>query len=261
MTTSGMPTPAPERTWRPITAGILSMVSGGIEILYGSALISARDWIIAMIRPYGFPWDISSSTIGLLGGLAIVFGIVAVLGGVSAVRRDNWGLALAGAILALPGTSLLGILAIIFVALSRREFGTNIPGGGGGGGNMTISDRRPDTVSQTTPIVPKTWKATTAGILTIIAGSINILLGIAAAVAGALFLGTIPGIPTGVGGLIGIPFLALGAVSVIGGIFALQRRMWGVALAGAICAMFPPQVFVLGLLSIVFVSLAKPEFD
>jgi energy-converting hydrogenase Eha subunit A len=34
-----------------------------------------------------------------------------------------------------------------------------------------------------------------------------------------------------------------------------------VALAGAICALFPPPVIILGILAIVFVALGKREFS
>jgi len=58
----------------------------------------------------------------MLGGCAGVLGILAVVGGISAIRRKRFGLSLAGSICALP-SSILGILAIIFVALGKREFG------------------------------------------------------------------------------------------------------------------------------------------
>jgi len=50
-----------------------------------------------------------------------VLGIVAIVGGISAIRRNVFGLSLAGAICALP-SGILGILAVIFIALGKREF-------------------------------------------------------------------------------------------------------------------------------------------
>jgi hypothetical protein len=58
----------------------------------------------------------------IIGGCIGVLGIVAVVGGISAIRRKRFGLSLAGAICALPSV-FLGILAVIFVALGKREFG------------------------------------------------------------------------------------------------------------------------------------------
>jgi hypothetical protein len=54
------------------------------------------------------------------GGLLLP-GILAIAGGISAVRRRRFGLSLAGAIFALM-SGLLGVMAVIFVALGKREF-------------------------------------------------------------------------------------------------------------------------------------------
>ena len=63
------------------------------------------------------------STIILVGGIiAIVFGVIALVGGVYAIGRQRWGLALAGSILAIPIQAVMGVLAIIFVALGKKEF-------------------------------------------------------------------------------------------------------------------------------------------
>ncbi len=50
-----------------------------------------------------------------------VLGIVAIVGGISAIRRNRFGLSLAGAICVLP-SGIMGILALIFVVLGKREF-------------------------------------------------------------------------------------------------------------------------------------------
>jgi apolipoprotein N-acyltransferase len=58
----------------------------------------------------------------VVGVPLLVLGIIAIAGGVSAIRRKKFGLSLAGAICALP-SFILGILAVIFVSLGKREFG------------------------------------------------------------------------------------------------------------------------------------------
>jgi uncharacterized membrane protein len=59
---------------------------------------------------------------------------------------------------------------------------------------------------------------------------------------------------------IGAPLIVLGIVAIVGGIYALRRRLWGLALAGSICALLGPWA-LLGILAIVFVSLGKGEFE
>jgi uncharacterized OB-fold protein len=96
-----------------------------------------------------------------------------------------------------------------------------------------------------------------AGILSIIAGAIGLIIGITV----AALVETV-GALTGFWGLgaIGAPLIVIGIISIVGGVFALQRRIWGLALAGAICALMWP-VTGLGIPAIIFVALSKNEFE
>ena len=40
------------------------------------------------------------------------------------------------------------------------------------------------------------------------------------------------------------PSLVLGIIAILGGIYALRRRIWGLALAGSICALSPLGLFL-----------------
>jgi hypothetical protein len=48
--------------------------------------------------------------------------VIAIVGGVYSLKRKAWGLAPAGSICALSGYFILGLLAIIFVAMGKNEF-------------------------------------------------------------------------------------------------------------------------------------------
>jgi len=124
--------------------GILSIVGGAFEVSGGAVLVGltiATRELLTRVSPYPYPgiiWPISA------GVFIFAMGIVAIIGGVSAMRRKKFGLSLAGAICcALPsvingimnlfGLSLagfiwvlpgliLGIPAIIFISLSKKEF-------------------------------------------------------------------------------------------------------------------------------------------
>jgi hypothetical protein len=116
--------------------GILSIVAGIFQINNGGVLIAyfldpdlAPSWEFFPFLPglwveweelyfftYGAPiWQM------IMGVLFLVLGILAVVGGISAIKRKRFGLSLAGAICALA-SGLLGIVAVIFVGLGKREF-------------------------------------------------------------------------------------------------------------------------------------------
>lgn len=103
----------------------------------------------------------------------------------------------------------------------------------------------------------ETFMPITAGILSIIAGAIDFLIG-----TGALYRAEFVHRFMFHWGLVGVGIIALilGIVAIVGGVFALKRRIWGLSLAGAICALFPPHIAILGILAIIFVSLSKKEF-
>ena len=103
----------------------------------------------------------------------------------------------------------------------------------------------------------RTWKGTTAGILTLIGGICGIAGGGILATVGTAFLMGIPGLELMAG--IGVGIIAIGVIALIAGIFTLRRRSWGFALAGAILALFP--IIPLGILAIIFVAMGKSEFE
>ncbi len=132
-----------ERTWKPTTAGILTIIEGSMRIAFGIGLVVAGRWVGALggldwsswieewARVYGPEaidlqailtriFGMSSTVLMAIGIVLLAFGIVALVGGISAIKRRRWGLALAGSILSLPG--IMAILAIIFVSLGKKEF-------------------------------------------------------------------------------------------------------------------------------------------
>jgi hypothetical protein len=114
----------------------------------------------------------------------------------------------------------------------------------------------------------KTWKPTVAGILSIIDGIFGLVLGLALLLVGGI-LQTYPWLMWGYSleletaaliAFVGIITIILGIVAIVGGAFAIRRRIWGLALAGAICSFLAPTGFILGILSIIWVAMSKKEF-
>ena len=111
-----------EKTWKPVAGGICSIVAGAWGILAGSTLC-----VVGLCGPMMHMDRLPMRFLSLFGWPALVFGFMAIIGGVFAIRRQKWGLALAGAICAvlIPPPFILGILAIVFVALAHDEFERN----------------------------------------------------------------------------------------------------------------------------------------
>ena len=143
------------RRRRLLTAGgILCIVVGAYAVI---CVVSVMDITIANIELLSWDWEqhpLRCSYAGIIRSLITVasifaLGIVAIVGGVSAMRRKMFGLSLAGAIccaLVTPvgfsdclvdfrisllgilglvwvwGWMIMGILAVIFVVLGKREF-------------------------------------------------------------------------------------------------------------------------------------------
>jgi hypothetical protein len=89
------------QTWKPTIGGSLTIAAGVLGLIGGIVLVTI-------------------SPLFMVGLVAIIIGVVAVAGGLCALKRRAWGLALAGSICSI--WCWVGIPAIIFIALSKQEF-------------------------------------------------------------------------------------------------------------------------------------------
>jgi hypothetical protein len=114
----------------------------------------------------------------------------------------------------------------------------------------------------------KTVMPATAGTLSILAGAANMLVAFLLfigmlVIQGAIGFVAIPfWVPVNVPVvlfLLSIPFIAAGALALVGGIYAVQRKKWGLALAGSVAAFFPCGIF--GLVSVILLVLSGDEFE
>ena len=108
-----------ERTWKPTTAGILGIIAGAIAVILDLVLAVAGG-ILGTIVGVFIPF-IGGAVAGLFA-IPLILGIVAIIGGVYALKRRSWGFALAGSICTFFCVWFLGVPAIIFVILGKREF-------------------------------------------------------------------------------------------------------------------------------------------
>ena len=109
--------------------GILSIIVGVFELITGGIMgaFIAMGMTVPQFPGFpgfggGFGMALVPTWLIIIGIILIVLGIVAIAGGIAAVRRHSFGLSLAGAICALLPINVLGILAVIFVSLAKKEF-------------------------------------------------------------------------------------------------------------------------------------------
>jgi hypothetical protein len=116
-----------ENTWMPKVAGILDIVAGSFGIILSCMMVLWLGFLyfITGIDPTGFhefPMRFMALFIVPWAIFVLAAGILAIVGGVHALRKQKWGLALAGSIGAFFGSSPLGVAAIIFTAMSKNQF-------------------------------------------------------------------------------------------------------------------------------------------
>jgi uncharacterized membrane protein YfhO len=113
--------------------GILSIIVGVVELVAGglltaSVLLTTGDWELKIPDIPGLgSFDVitfDSTPVLVVGIVLLVLGIWAVSGGISALKRFSFGLAVTGALCAFLPVNMLGLLALIFVSLGSGEFTT-----------------------------------------------------------------------------------------------------------------------------------------
>ena len=111
------------------------------------------------------------------------------------------------------------------------------------------------------------WMPTTSGVINIILGAIALIIAIFAFVIGAAGAAALMGfarleVPAWIVGALfsgfGVIYLIFGVLAVVGGYYALKRKLWGMALTGSILGVFI--IWPLAAASIVFIILSHKEF-
>ena len=107
-----------KKTWMPTTAGILDIISGAFALI-GSFGCVVGGGIVRFLPEV--PRFVPAVTMAMAVPLLVV-GILAIVGGIYAVKRKRWGWAITGSIVALFPSWPLGIAAIVFTVLAKNEF-------------------------------------------------------------------------------------------------------------------------------------------
>lgn len=113
-----------EKSSKPTVAGILVIISGILGLIWAILLFVGYGVVSGAFDIPG-TWGIPDFVSGIVLGWAIpqtVVSILALIGGIYAVQRKVWALAITGSIAAILAFLPLGIPAVILAALSKDEF-------------------------------------------------------------------------------------------------------------------------------------------
>ena len=111
------------KTWKPMVGGILLVIAGVIAVVEWALLTAVLAAFLSFIPGV-------SGIVFVCGAIGVIFGLIALLGGIMAIRRRMWGIAMVGSILGLFTigfavffeTSILSLIALILIAMSKKEF-------------------------------------------------------------------------------------------------------------------------------------------
>ncbi len=109
--------PVAEKTIMPVIGGILIIVGAVIGVITGIFFIVGTAWLI--------PVDVLgvAELLMICGVIYLIISLIALMGGIFAVQRKAFGFAIVGGILALlVGSVIFGLIGLILVAISRKEF-------------------------------------------------------------------------------------------------------------------------------------------
>ncbi len=98
----------------PLAGGILILIGSIIYFAVGGLAVAGGTIASSIDLEEGSAWAIAC------GAIIVVLGVVSVLGGIFAMGRKNFALAIIGGVLTIP--TVLGLIGLILVAVSKDEF-------------------------------------------------------------------------------------------------------------------------------------------
>ncbi len=109
------------KTSKPTIAGIINIIAGCIKLL-GAVYLAL---LIANVLKLTWLDDLLNDSLlfaWISMVLLIIFGLIAIIGGVSNIKRIRWTWALTGSIITIFPCVILGIITTILTTLSKNEF-------------------------------------------------------------------------------------------------------------------------------------------
>jgi hypothetical protein len=115
---------------KPMIGGILLIIAGLLGIFTWSMALAVDSSMLQNVLPADSPISVETlqSILVMCGAIGCILSVFALAGGIVAVRRKAWGLAIAGSILGLFTigpfflASILSFIGLILIILSKKDF-------------------------------------------------------------------------------------------------------------------------------------------
>ncbi len=114
--------PAKKHTVMPVIGGILILVGGVLTLLTGIGLVASAGAFDALMIVDFEGFEMIEDILTVCGVIFLILGLIGVLGGVFAIMRKHFGLAVLGGVFALVGWFIPALIGLILVAVSKGEF-------------------------------------------------------------------------------------------------------------------------------------------
>ena len=111
-----------KRTALPIIAGVMNITIGSINLLgvIGVGIAIAVVWSQVGVD------STALTVLWIVFAVLLIFSLPSLVGGIYAVQRKNWVIALIGSVASFLTWGIIGLIPLILVILSKDEFGTGI---------------------------------------------------------------------------------------------------------------------------------------
>jgi hypothetical protein len=113
----------------PTVSGVLNIISGVLGIIvclyiFIVAIFLKNADIDTTVASVDFIelWRTMGDIFLVTGIILVIPCIISIIGGVFAIKHNRWGWALAGSICSAIVSNILGIIALIFIVMSKKEF-------------------------------------------------------------------------------------------------------------------------------------------
>ncbi|HIJ17979.1 MAG TPA: zinc-ribbon domain-containing protein [Thermoplasmata archaeon] len=114
--------PAKKKTVMPVIGGILILVGGVLSLVAGIGLVASVGALDSLMIVDVEGVDMLEDLMTACGVIFIILGLIGVLGGVFAIMRKHFGLAILGGVFALAGWFIPALIGLILVGVSKDEF-------------------------------------------------------------------------------------------------------------------------------------------